>query len=423
MKKTRRRGAILILMIVMLPMASSFGADNTPTLSDVEQVIADVSPNKPFVDRLAEGDSENAPRKIRRKRVRKPDSGEVDLSALDASQASSSTENTSMSLHHGGPSLIDPHFSVYFDLLLAYQPGKAGFSFLNFHPELFMEVIPTPELIFSFEVNPTPRFYELDWQVAPTVQIRLGKIWIPFDDLNPHNIFGGMISTNRLRLGSVYFLPDIWSDLGVGTKINLVDKSNFTLDAHGYIVNGFGNSGAPDPTGTSSDYPIFSDGAIASADNNTDKAFGTRLHALIAKVLGLGISFYHGRWTTDQQDAKYINMLGLDSQIRVGGTEFRTGIISMAVGLPEDGSYNRVGAYAEFSQKFGAKDEWKVLLRAGYVDPDDRFTDENDVMTVGGGIRWKPGLILWAFEHYQDIKKVAGKKGYSFTMVRAVIQL
>lgn len=317
----------------------------------------------------------------------------------------------------------DPHFSVLFDLLLAYQPGKAEFSFLNYHPLLLMEIVPSPQLQFAFEVSSTPRYYELDWQAAKWVQLRLGKIWIPFDDLNPHNTFGGMVNTNRLRLGNVYFLPDIWADLGIGARFSIYDSVDFRLTGDFYIVNGFGNNNSPDPTGTSADYPNFGDTSVQGADINNDKAMGMRFQATFAKLLSVGTSIYTGRWTNNGSEARGITMLGMDAQLRWPRTEFRVGAVTMPTGLIGGGSYGRVGIYAEAVKKFGANDEWKLLARTGYVDTDDRFTDENDVLNVGGGIRYKPGLVQFGLEHYQDIKKVEGKRGYSVTFFRTVIQM
>lgn len=84
---------------------------------------------------------------------------------------------------------------------------------------------------------------------------------------------------------------------------------------------------------------------------------------------------------------------------------------------------SRLGQYVEVNQKFGSNNEWRALVRVGFVDTDDRFTDENDVMTVGGGIRWRPGVVQFALEHYQDVKNPASKAGTSLTFLRTIVML
>lgn len=322
---------------------------------------------------------------------------------------------------HAG-SGVEPHFSIYFDLLLASQPGKAEFSFLNFHPLLFFEILPSSEIQFSFEVNPSPRYFELDYQLSETLQLRAGKIWIPFDDLNPHNLFGGRIGTNRMRLGGVYFLPDVWTDLGVGAKLNLSDTGRMTSEAHLYIVNGF-RQGESDPF-LGPGYPSFTDSGISEKDNNSDKAVGARLQFLFERVFGFGISAYTGRWNDETKidDVPLrMNLLGTDFSMRFQDTSVRLGIIGMFVALPNEKTYRRHGEYVEFSQKFS--DVWRFMLRAGNLDTDDRLTDMNDVTIVGAGLFYKPSVVQLSLEHQVDVKTVGGKAGYTFTFARVTVQM
>ena len=41
-----------------------------------------------------------------------------------------------------------------------------------------LEIVPTPDIQFGFELSPNPRYFELDYQVLPKLQLRVGKIWI-----------------------------------------------------------------------------------------------------------------------------------------------------------------------------------------------------------------------------------------------------
>jgi len=416
---------LTLILFWLLTVSLAKGAEPVldPELSQAfDSVSGDANSPSPVVAKV-----------LKRRTILRPKKGgekAVDLSKMnnappkvEAKAAPASESPTrAVTSHHMAPG-VEPHFNIFFDLWLAYQPGKAELSFLNFHPLLLLEVVPLPDLQFSFEVNPSPRYYELDYRVNEWLQFRAGKIWIPFDDMNPHNLFGGMIATSRLRLGTMAYLPDIWTDLGVGAKFNIIEQPNLNLDGHLYVVNGFGGGGT-DPMGQSANYPLFNDIPVSASDTNNNKAIGGRLHALIDRTFGLGLSFYTGQWTPDgPSDSRSIYMVGLDAQIRKGRTEYKLGFSYMPVALLGDVGYHRQGQYLEVNQKFGKQDEWRLTGRVGHLDPDSRLTDDNDTLTVGAGLRWKPGMVAFAFEHYQDVKKVAIKKGYSFTAFRSIIQL
>lgn len=350
----------------------------------------------------------------------------VDLSDLDkaptpgAAPVGMPSGNTTHSASAGAPG-----FKVYFDLNLVNRPGITGLTFQNFHSLLLFEMLPDNKLQFSFDVNPTPRYYELAYQMTPKLQLRAGKIWIPFDDMAPHNIFGGRVNVSRLaqpNSSTGVFLPDLWTDLGVGFKLSAVDKPKFTLDFHGYVVNGFG-SGGTDPTGSGATYPSFSDSSIASADNNRDKAIGGRVHARLFKFFGLGASYYMGRWNDDSEaESRRLSILGLDSQFRFTSTELRLGLASMSVSqTPEN--FSRGGFYGEIGQRFGPDRRWKLLLRGGTIQHDNRVIDVTDQQLVGATLIYQPGLIEYSIEHSRDLKEVSAKVNTQYTNLRMVIAL
>ncbi len=325
-----------------------------------------------------------------------------------------------------------PNFKVFFDLNLVNRPGIEPLSFDTFHSFLFFELLATPDLQFSFDISTSPRFYELDYQVHPRIQLRAGKIWIPFDDMAPHNIFGGKVNVSRLAIPNApAFLPDLWTDLGVGAKAMIIDTKSFDLEGHLYVVNGF-RDGGKDPlnpeTGVTG-YPSFND--IPSApDNNRDKAIGGRLHALLLSRLGLGLSYYTGKWNSDSQaEAKRLSILGFDAQLRIKGFEARSGIVSMAVDLPTGKTANRGGLYIELGQRFGAAGQWKLLARGGLLQFDDRVLDTSpttsigDQRLIGASLLYKPGLIQYSIETSRDLKESPNKSNYSYTAARIVIAL
>ena len=310
-------------------------------------------------------------------------------------------------------------FKVFFDLNLYRRPGITDLAFDNFHSFLFIEAEPAKNMQFSFDVSPSPRFYELDWQVNPKIQFRAGKIWIPYDDTPNHNIYGGRVSVSRLQLGAA-FLPDTWTDLGVGVKWTIADIKNLNLIGDAYVVNGF-RSGGTDPLTSGAPYPSFSD-ISTGADNNTEKAFGGRVHGRFWSRLGLGASFYSGRWSDQGQKQYKVLMYETDAQYKIPQTlsEFRVGIMSMRVQIPI-GTIYRAGTYGEYGQYLTRQRTWKLLFRGGTLQMDDRVLDVNDQRIIGGAIIWRPNILQFSLEHSVDTQKVKGKNNYSFTNLRMVI--
>jgi len=333
------------------------------------------------------------------------------------------SQSTATPGSYHGASGFTPNFKVYFDLDFVNQPGLRDLTFDNYHSFLFFEISPTPDMQFSFDVNPSPRYYELDYMVHPKIQMRAGRIWIPWDDLSPHNIYGGRVNVSRLQApGTAAFLPDLWTDLGVGARLTAIDSLNLSLVIDAYVVNGFHDGGsdpspitANDPTG----YPSFSDSG-STFDNNRNKAVGGRVHALLFKKLGLGASFYTGRWNNQDLDPQSLTMIGFDGQLRLGRTEFRAGLATFLVNIP-GASFNRGGTYIELGERLGAEGKVKLLGRAGLVQLDSRVIDITD-QTIGGvTLLWQPGLIQYSIETSYDFNNIVGKPSRSYSAARLVV--
>lgn len=326
---------------------------------------------------------------------------------------------------HGSGGTL-PGFKFFFDFMLVNRPGIHPLTFDSYHQIAMVEYSPSSDLQFGFEIPLTGtglRYFEVDYKLTQKLQLRLGKIWIPFDDMAPHNIFGGRVNVSKLSLNSADpFLPDLWTDLGVGLKYQITDTENLSAVSHLYVVNGF-RDGGTDPTAVSSIYPNFGSTPIAS-DNNGDKAIGGRVHAKFLKKFGLGGSVYRGRWSSPGNDPAKIFMTGIDFQFRpITTNEIRFGYIRMSVGLPAPGTnFVRGGIYVEDGQRFGDRNQYKLLVRGGKVQHDSRLVNGlNDMTIVGGAFLWQPALVQWSIEHNRDLqRKTASKTNVSFTALRAV---
>lgn len=358
------------------------------------------------------------------------DDSAVDLSALDSAPAQAAASGGNP--HGGGGGGGGPHFNLYFDFWLLSQPGAGfnqgdGFTFASIHNFFLVEAVANADLKFIAEISANPRYFEMDYQLNRWFQLRLGKISIPFDDMQPHNMFGGRMNVSRFRSSGTQtdYLPTIWADLGVGGKFTLIDRASLNLEAHAFVVNGF-RQGGTDPVTASSRYPSFGEPASGSsdADNNRQKSYGGRIHALISQTFGLGLSYYAGRWTNKDELPADLRMLGTDLQLYLGRWETRMGASFMDVDLPASNTgktFHRPGYYVETSYKLGQKRQWKLLAAFGGVNNDDRIVNVDDKQITLGKIIYRPNNIEWSLEHSVDTRVLAAKGNRSVTGLRVVM--
>lgn len=358
--------------------------------------------------------------------------GAVDLSTLSTDSSSgSSARGASVSrvqkTPHSTNSGVFPNFKFYFDFMLKYAPGmdsNSAFGFDSFHQVMLVEMNVTPELLFMTEIRSEPRFFELDYQASPKVTWRWGKIWIPFDDMAPHNIFGGRINTSKLWENSTDspFLPDLWAELGIGMKYMMNDTVNASTELHLYVTNGIG-SGGTDPTASGTAYPQFQSTGI-SGDNNNDKTFGARIAGKFFQRFGIGASVYRGVWTERGTPNKNLTLIGLDSQLRpTNSAELRMGLMMGTIELNPPSakdSYSKGGAYMEAGYKFGENQNWKFLARGGVVQNDSRVQDNSDRKVVGATLLKRMGPVEASLQYSRDLQRFAGKDFYNFAAFRLV---
>jgi len=373
-----------------------------------------------------------APLKKARGRAKKGGSGggSINLGNLDSGPSPISSGGGGGPPSRGGPPSGGggPVFKAFFDLLLYTRPGFQDITFRNFHPIFLVDYIPNEKVKFSFEVRTNPRFYELDYSISKSFTLRLGRIWIPFDDMDPHNNFGGVMNTSEFRSpGGAAFLPDIWADFGVGARTSLIDTARLGVFADLYVVIGFGQNGGIDPLGSGSPYPFFSQPtAITAADNNTDKSIGGRIQLKLGGMLSIGGSIYRGRYTNETEEPADVMMSGIDTQLRLfTGTTIRIGFVYMKVDLLADGEnafMERGGLYAEFMQRLRRK--IKIYGMAGVLQGDHRSEDANDRTLLGVKIAYEINdYMQLSLLHFKDVQEIPGKTGTEFTGLRYTIRM
>lgn len=351
----------------------------------------------------------------------KNESGMVDLSSLNSGSSSASS----------APTVAMPLLKTYFDLNLMGRSQVAPLTFQSIHHFLFFELSPSPELQFNFHISDNPYFYELDYLLTKRLKLRFGRIYIPFDDMTPHNIFGGRTNVGTFALNTntdAAFLPTLWTELGVGLRYIFKDTPKLFIEGALQFTNGF-QGGGTDPAATpvatvSASYPNirFTNDSIRAIDNNDDKAISGRIAARINNRVGLGASFYTAAFTDRSVEvSQRITGYGVDAQVFWSRVTLRSGLAVFNVTQPAPSkAFSRSGAYGELSYKLDRAKKWTLQGRGGVVQLDDRVIDVTDQRIVGGRILFKPGLIEFGLEHSRDLQKVDGKSNTFVTNLRAV---
>ncbi len=318
-----------------------------------------------------------------------------------------------------------PMFKFMFDFWLYNRPGVTPLTFSNVHTLALVDVTPSPELVFAFELAPTPRFYEITYKLTPRLEVRGGRIWIPFDTIGPaqpHNLFGGLVNVSQFRQpGGSAFLPDIWTDLGLALKFRALDRPRFRMDIEAFVVNGF-QAGGSDPAGEiGTKYPNFENSGVV--DNNPEKSLGARISTQMFGVLSVGASGYWGRYTDPTDEWASLFLIGLDAQLRLPtGTDIKFGYLYGDIGLiaaASKRSARKGGTYLEGSQRLSQR--VKVFVRGGTAQNDSRTVSVNDITMVGGGVVYNRGFIQLSFMYQRDLNFVAAKTTYEFSALRAMV--
>jgi hypothetical protein len=242
-------------------------------------------------------------------------------------------------------------------------------------------------------------------------------------------MFGGWIYTSRFSQPNArsVFLPDLWTDLGIGFRYQLADTRALNVAADLYIVNGFQDGGS-DPLGQVSVYPSFS--TPSGVDNNGDKGIGGRFSAVLGGRFSLGASFYRDTYSDESfpnealgRTSQNIMMIGADAGFRLPTTEIRAGYIAMNVTLPSPATsgFTRGAIYTEFVQRFGQK--WRAFLRAGSAQNDNRVIDVTDKQVVGTSIQYDKVIYKIELQYFRDLNKIPVKVNSEFMAARFVVSL
>lgn len=241
----------------------------------------------------------------------------------------------------------------------------------NYHRFVFLKVRPHEKLSVEAEII-DQAFYEIHYRLTPRIDLRGGKIWIPFGASPFHHYYGG-------RQGNPFqglLLPNVWADYGITLAYPIFNSNIVNVEGDTWLMRGFdGSYGTP----------------LALNVGGTDGRFalGQRLRISFGPKVMFWLSGMYNHWGTDN--------LG---QVLLWGGDFRLdyGIIPLPVlkdiaikgafaraevqdqtldpTLSPDGWYWRYGDYIEANVR--VLQPLVVRLRYGTVIDYDLKTSNKD---------------------------------------------
>lgn len=297
-----------------------------------------------------------------------------------------------------------------------HMPPNQVFTGKNFYGLILGEITPYKRIKLNVEATTELRLLEVDWRVNDWLEMRAGRIWIPFDDMKPGSPFGGLINLYAFAPSGVSaFLPDLFSDMGVAFRFILSRDEVEASEAHLYVVNGLQDDGI-DPIHQSSSYPNLGPGVPPISDNNSDKGIGARIRMVLNKTISYAASFYTARFSKSAETSSRVTMVGVDSQYRpLDFMKLKAGYSVMFVGLPpgsQTEKYLRAGLY--FSVLTQVNEKIKISLMTSATQPDSRVTNLSDRFLFGGYFSYLPlPNIETSFLYFRDFNQVEGKTIYN----------
>ncbi|MDC7222426.1 MAG: hypothetical protein PQJ60_01730 [Spirochaetales bacterium] len=227
------------------------------------------------------------------------------------------------------------------------------------------------------DISPSCDFWELAL-FRDKSTFTVGRIFIPFGDIDYHPVYGGYANEDSL------FLPYTWVDYGVKGAWKIGDYFQFETG----ITNGF----AVD----SSNEPVFTESS--TEESNFWKAVTLRATLFPSDRTKGSFSFMYDSYGEDEEEfmAKVV-----DKSILFFGTDWshswerlalKGGVAFMEVNIPDSLDTWKYGWYGEGSYGFP---DFTLRLRAGGIDTDLSKDNEEDVMNVNGGILIPMGRLEW----------------------------
>lgn len=234
-------------------------------------------------------------------------------------------------------------------------------------------------------------FYELQYNFSPYMNIRVGKIFIPFGQSDYHHIYGGLVDE------TASFLRKFWCDYGVAFHSKIISS----LQGDIFVGNGFpvyGNT-------------VFFSQPPTPRDNNMMKSVALRLKWRPIQQVFLIANGYYDAYS-DQNDLRdFIFMYGLDVGFEARKFHLKTGAAVAELfdhkTTPLDGflfasKWYRWAWYSEARYNFTRM--LSLQLRAGSMDTDNRTQSPTDQMNLNTTFFVRPGPFEISLSYFYNIQ-------------------
>lgn len=263
------------------------------------------------------------------------------------------------------------HLSGRFDINLEAEDmgSDKGQRFRTYHNFVFLKADVSERLVLEAEIVDRT-YYEIKYRFSEWLQLRGGRLWVPFGLTPFHHYYGGVQGdpfTGKL-------VPNVWAEQGLALSYSLYD-AGAVVDGDTYAIRGFDANG----------------GRVLQLNGGGSEgvlAYGQRLtlHLAGRKLSLAGSALYNG-WGPSNDNS--LLLWGVDVAADYG-----------LIGLPLIEDLRLTGALAQA----------RVNDKALAVAPDGDYTKYGDYVQLLYG-RWRPGLTLRArlgsyddFDHADSAK-------------------
>lgn len=243
----------------------------------------------------------------------------------------------------------------------------------NYHHFLFLKATPTEQLTLEAELVDLS-YYELKYKVSPSLDVRIGKILVPFGSSPFHHFYGARQGNPFVGL----LVPNFWAELGGAASYSLLRAGPATLEGDTYLIRGF--DGTPGNVLT-----------LNVGGSDTHFAIGQRLKLGIGTKASFWASAQFNRWRATNEGR--VLLWGLDGRLDYGliplpvlkdfslkAAFARAEVRDLALdpALNPEGWYWRYGDYVELA--YGGLRPWTTLrLRYGTIIDYNQVVSEKDV--------------------------------------------
>lgn len=308
---------------------------------------------------------------------------EEELVDFEEEEAELDRQSQQMIAAAGGGGGGTSGFKIFVDMLLDYRVGQETVTFRPNHTYILVQAELKDTGSVTVHVSDAPAYWELTWNVTPTLSVKGGKILVPFGTNDFHHLIGGRVDEQS------HFLPQTWGDYGIALNHLLYDGDNFNIEYDAWVVNGFEGV----------DEPLIADGN--ETDNNFAKGIGTRVKlGLLGNIVVTG-SAYFDMWDADNKYKLLFYAAGVElrpglipvpglRRLRLRG-EWGRGEIELPSNNNQTGilkhAFARAGYYGEAT--YPITDSMIARVRVGRINPRNILPhDEGDVDV------WEPALLV-----------------------------